>query len=42
MLVMDARLPIGLGVIIVMAARLGDWFVVDACDGCEVGRLVWG
>ena len=30
----DIDAAIGLGVIIVMDAGLGDWFVVDACDGC--------
>ena len=34
MLVMDARLVIGLELIIVMDARLGDWFGGDNCDGC--------
>ena len=42
MLVMDVGFPIGLGLIIVIDVGVGDWFVVDACDGCGVGRQVWG
>ena len=36
MLVMDVGFPIGLGLIIVIDVGVGDWFVVDACDGCGV------
>ena len=38
MIMMDARLVIGLRLIIVTDAGVGDRFVVDACDGCGVGR----
>ena len=41
MLVMDARLVIGLGVDDSDGREVADWFGVDACDGCEVGRLAW-
>ena len=37
-IVMDVGVPIGLGVVIVTDAGMGDRFVVDACDGCGVGR----
>ena len=33
---------IGLWLMLVMDVGLGDWFVVGACDGCGVGRLVCG
>ena len=32
----DIDAVIGLGLMLVMDVRAGDWFVVDACDGCEV------
>ena len=41
-IVMDARLVIGLGGDDCDGCEVGDWFVVDACDGCGVGRQVWG
>ena len=33
---MDVGFPIGLGLILVMDAGAGDWFMVYACDGGEV------